>query len=503
MYPEYTQYNNQQPAIDKRVKFIKWAAIIIPIVLIVLAIIYFATRPSYVEFNVSTTDLESRNDFGYVHGTDLYAYNGMVFYKQNVTNGDITVLSEGQRLPKPEDVYWANDKGALMKFSGSYALTAVEDHFNVPEDTILLPQDVENYTWYYDFATGDLNYVTRASVIPETAYYSEQDGGMYFIGNDGVGPTTQTPLYFYDTNSQKLTQMSFDLNVTDMTHVGACPSEMKGVCFTARDNDDTSKKRVYNVTRDSEKKNVLFESDGQLFPTNNPNYYLTASYAQEEEAHSHGGSYDGPAGDVSDADASDETPVVLHNLTDDSSRTLDFTTGLAEPSFYFLGEDKFYVLHSNTADAKEKTIYRSGELTGDGSRSEEFTLTSDGKPYEGVVNTINSQGSDGITLATNLEDRQILFTQTGEGMKTINVAAMPDAETAKRVVEGCMQREGDKVDYYEDTEQFVLLTLADNNFQQRYAQYAQCIADENPKVFYGYRFQLAGYDPGNGRVSTD
>lgn len=502
MYPEY-QSNQQQPVTDRRITFLKWAAILIPLALVIVAIFYFATRPGYVEFNVSTTDLESQKNFSYVHGTDLYAYNGMVFYKQNVTTGEITVLSEGQRLPKPDDIYWANDKGALMKFSGSYALTAVEDHFNVPEESILLPEDVENYTWYYNFESGDLNYVTRASVVPGNTYYSEEDGGMYFIGNDGVGPTTQTPLYFYDTNRQELTELAFDLAVTDMTHVGPCPDNVEGACFTARDNEDTSKKRVYNVTPDSEEKKVLFETDAQLFATNNPNYYLTSDYAQEEEAHSHSGNYSGPAGDVSSADASDDLPVVLRNISDDSSRTLDFTIGLAEPSFYFLGDDRFYVLHSNTANAEEKTIYRSGELTGDGSRSEEFTLTSGGKPYEAVVNMINSQGGDGITLATNLEDRQILFTQSGSDMPEISVATMPDAETAKRVVEGCAQSEGDQSEYYEEENQFILLTLADDNFQRRYEQYAQCIADENPEVFYGYTFQLAGYDPGNGRVSTD
>lgn len=491
MYPEsnYTPQQSDHKNTTRR----RWLIIgVILFVLIVGVVIAFngLSQSGPQQYRLTKTGLKSQQNFGYMNGSDVYAFNGLAFYKTNANDGKVTILTSGQRFPVPSNIYWANSKGALLSFSSSFALSAVENTLQAKGQQ--LTEEVNNYSWYLDFASGTLNLVNKSPIVAGQAYFSEKDQGFYYVTNESSKLGVTTPLYFYNIDAHQSKPISSDLEVTDMSSMTACPAS-DALCFTARDLSDTAKKKLYSI-KQGEKKKVLFESDGQIFPTNNPELYIVVGRGSDPKKVSS----EAPAGDQGKADLSDES-ANLYSLKTNSTIALDFKVGVSTPVLHFIDATHFYIIQGASDDDKTPS-YRSGEISGDNAKTTIHPITyGDGTKFDTMITGVSSHGTGSQMLVTTTKDEQVLF---NDAKQYLNLSAKT-TEDANKIVRDCLGSGATDDQYFDEIKQFRVLFVADNNFTRNVASFSKCVIQADNSALNGYNFQFAGSDPFNGRISTD
>ncbi len=77
---------------------VKWVAAGLFLVTTLVVILAIPSQQKVIEYRIQDTPL-STTSFSYISGSELYAYNGLSFYKINLAeSNNITVLSSGQKL---------------------------------------------------------------------------------------------------------------------------------------------------------------------------------------------------------------------------------------------------------------------------------------------------------------------------------------------------------------------------------------------------------------------
>lgn len=507
MYPEenYTPY---KPKSDNRqTKFRLIMLIGLPLLFLVIIVIV-VLRPasngsSAPQYNLRSTNLTASMDYPYLNGSDLYTYNGLAFYKTNMeasgSNATTTVLSKGLRLPTPSNIYWADSRGALLTFKESFYLTPVETALTGIGQTI--NDTTRSYSWYLDFASGKLQLVNRRPIVPGLAHYSKSQKGFYYIEsafpdeNDNIA----SPLHFFDISANRDQIVSSNLGVTDVRRLTECPttdSTAKNICLVARDSKDQKAERLYNVSHNG-RRTQLLDSKGRLFPTNNPNIYIAVS--RGEEAEKIQGSRNQEQADFT------EEPAVLHNLETNVTRTLDFRVGGSNNiTAYFGDDDNFYFIDSVVEDKSNEEqpdafVYRAGTIA-DGSASELRTvLFQDNTAFTGSLTSSNGYGNNGTSLLSTTNGGLMLFAKSDSIVKLSGV----DQQTVQATINTCKPTGFQDSQYFLDIRQFRVTFTADDSFANRIATFSDCMTKTNPSVITGYNFHFAGSDPINGRLSTD
>src|SRR5688572_59247 len=111
-------------------------------------------KENFQQHRLIRTHLKQNINFARLIGSDIYAYNGLAFYKINSKTGAVEVLSSGKKLPTPDTVFWAESKGVLINFKQSFALSEVEKLLQARG--LPLNEVTKSYTWYIDFASGSV-----------------------------------------------------------------------------------------------------------------------------------------------------------------------------------------------------------------------------------------------------------------------------------------------------------------------------------------------------------
>ncbi|HMH69780.1 MAG TPA: hypothetical protein VK502_00105 [Candidatus Saccharimonadales bacterium] len=481
MYPDTTNNATDDLSLKRRKQLLIVISAVFVLVVIVLFIV-FSLKPSFQEYALTKTGLKSQQQFGYLNKSSLYAFNGLAFTETNIENGSTKVLSSGQRMPIPRDIYWANSNGALFSFSSSFSLTPVESALQSMGEQ--LSYDGNDYTWYLDFKTNQLHLVNKQPITADLASYSERDGGFYYVPNDSSQLGVTTPLHFYDIATNKDATIASDLEVTDFSsiHEGV---DKYTVLFTARDLNDTAKKRLYKVKQGSNKQ-LITQAD-RIFPTNNPGMYVvstsdTLSPVEGEEADT----VDGPAG--------------LYDVTTKSTRALDFTVGTSDTSLYFVNDKDFVALQSNSGNDKDQFMYHSGSIDEKSARSSVYPLQDENKnTVTDQIVKLNGYGN-GRLLVTTVGDGQELFSAT---TKKQTLPTLKQQNEAGKIVNECLGNDSKNQQYIADSKLFRVFFVADSSFTISIKQFSTCVLKKDSTGLIGYTFQFMGTDPVNGRISTD
>ncbi len=496
MYPEST--NN--PAAKKSLK--KWFILGLGLLLIVVMVIILRPKENFEQHRLIRTHLKQDTNFARLIGSDVYAYNGLAFYKINPKTGAVEVLNSGKKLPTPGAVFWAESKGVLINFKQSFALSEVEKLLQARGLT--LNEATKSYTWYIDFASGSINLVADYPVAPGLAYYSAADKGFYFIPNDDVRlsqieheeiNTGGTSLNFYSLETRQIKTISDDLGVVDISYLGACAEQGQKICFLGRDRDDTAKEKFYAVNQDNQKVPAA-ESSGRLFATSDPSLLISTEGSGDSE-------------DVSDSSIEEqvtyeETPAMLKNLKEKSLKKMGFDIGDSDIIAHFETEGEFYLIDNSllSVTADNKTVsYRAGKIKQGGKISSKLLplVYGNNEPFSGGIINIASYGNGGETLLTTQDNSQLLLTNRDRA----NDFPKIEQRKAQEIVTQCAKNSAQDNQYFGDDELFKIFFTDNQALSGNIKTFGDCLVKANPAALVGYNFYFGGLDSFNGRVTSD
>ena len=477
MYPETS--NTITNLSFKRRRQILMGITVFFIIVVIVVFIAFLSKPHYKEYALTETGLKSKQQFGYLNNANLYTFNGLTFNETNIYNGKVKNLNSGQRLPIPREVHWANSEGVLLTFDSSFYFTKVEDTLrSLGESTIY---DGSTFTWYLDFKTNSLHIVNKRPISNSQAYYSERDGGFYYVPNTSEQPGVVTPLHFYKTSTHKDEVIAADLQVTDINSLQES-IEPKTVNFIARDLINTRKERLYKLNQNGNKA-VILEADS-IYPTNNPAVYIKNAIDQTTQP---------DESDVTDV------PAVLYDITNKKTRPLDISVGSYTISLFFLNDKEFYAIKGNSNDTDGVQLYYSGIVNDKEATSAIHTLQdSNGKPVKNSIVKINGFSKDAL-LVTTLGDNQGLFGNT----TSYKLSAVKESSKAQAIIDSCLIKDRDSSLYIDDLSTFHVYFFVTNDFYSNIARFSNCVLQKDSSGLMGYSFQFGGFDPLDGRISTD
>lgn len=451
--------------------------------LVILFIIWSVLNSLRVkDYSLNTTFLSADRNFGYLDGAQIYTYNGLVFSRVNYETGYAEILSGGVKLPSPSNLFWAGTRGALMNFDGSFYLSLVNSRLKDNDE--IINKDTRDYTWYFDFNTGSLKLVDTSPVQNRLAYYSEGDGGFYLIAGNN--------LVFYDISSFTKRVVVDNLQVTGISHIGECASFK--LCIIGYSQDDFLSERIYSVDDDDSITEIL-NSNGRVFPTNNPRYILLGRYEKDLQAN--------PGRIAEEDDDYGNQKAVLYDLDKQTERDLDFPLdesnvifGLSSEAEYFLFDDS---IEQNLLSSDSSLFYRAGvtrTAVGQPKSKVRQVYFSDGTPFSGGIIAIPNVNSSGGALLTTFTGDQLLFTPTapqGFGMLSIE-----EARTNVRNCEGASDVK--VVDYFNDGTQFKIYFVNGSKLSTNIKTFSDCLSQTNT---LGYNYYFGVLDPRSGRIITD
>lgn len=489
MYPEQN-YAPYPPAKNNRkLKLLMIGAALI--VLIIVLAISLWPKETFPQHKLSKTSLQATQEFGYLRGTDIYAFNGMAFYKLNLNDtSKPTILSSGMKLPEPNNVYWANSRGALMTFKESFILSQVETELQARGEQ--LTPSTEAYAWYLDFASRSLKLVSKLPITPNLAYYSEKDGGFYYMTGGNEDPNA-TPLYFYDIASGQNQTISNDLAVVDITGLRQC-SGAERLCFIARDRSNTATEKIYGIDGTGQKK-VVLDSPGRLFATNNPDFYIAVGRG-EDLSHGTPGEHDEVQVDYG------PEPAILHNISAKTSTPLGFDVSGSDIIAHFSQNGEFYVLDSNLTEAsegKQNVSYRSGRLSDQKASSDVYPMTyADGTAFTSAIIDITSHNGN-QSLLTLLDGSQAVFT----AQPNVPAIISKSQTEVQKTIDSCLGSGRQESQFFPETRQFRVYFVENTNLATDIAAFSNCMAQSDPSTLIGYNFRFATRDPINGRITSN
>lgn len=480
MYPDYTP-----PEQKKTRRIIAVVCACVAALFVILLISALRPKETFQQAWIHKTDLSYDQNFTYLNGSTLYAYNGLAFYA-TTREGDVSVLSAKYRLPNPEKIYWANDQGALMTFSSGFYYSQIETELKKRGQS-LGEATIQDYTWYLDFATNSFHLVTPEKA--ESTYYSSKDRGFYYFTGTGNTPR----LHFYDAATYKDKIVAEIPNIVDISNLTQCTGTT--ACFVARDKNVPAAARLYEV-KSNGTVTQMYDSKGRIFPTNKPDKYVVVETTKEDN-------YTDASYDEADFP---ETPAYLYDAGSKSLRGLGFEVGATPVTLHMLNDTEFYAFGEQfvTAynDQKEVPAYEAGRFKskGDAKTALMPLLYSDGSSFDSNLVAQLSQGGDKTTLLSDADQRQYLFdfNQKGKDIRAVTELA------ADTNVKSCIKSAGlANRDHYPEQKLFRIVFNDTPGFQNKIAAFSSCLTKTSDSPIVGYTYTFVGVDPTYDRIVTD
>lgn len=478
-------------------KWVKIGLLLIPVlVILILIAVFIRPSPDIQKMDLTSTDLVKDRHFSHLKDSKLYFYNGSGFFSADLdTEKDLNELHSGAKLPTPSLIYWAGSHGVLMNFESSFLYTRVEEALD--KKGLSLNDETRNYTWYFDFGNGSLRLVNKLPLKPGSVSFSSDKSGFYYVPDhsqprlhvDSAKPPDSHPLRFYNIDNHKDREMVDDLGVTDISSVQPCDIKDFEVCIVARNRQQTSQSQLIGVSEESYE--TLFNTQGSIFPTNDPDLFLLAEQETEEE------------------EGSDEffnveqKPAVLYNVQDDSKLELGVDISNSNVFPYFDGNGNFAIIDEVFFDDPEYEDYYQhiiGKIDeNERVHTELAPLRQEKGEYltDRIINM--SDLSSNHLLLEARGNKQLLF-----GAKSPkNKLKRLDAKTAENIVENCSSKHGDDSQFTQELQQFRVFFQENKSMEQNMRKFTKCVYEQNPRLHIGYNFQFEIVSQYNGRIISD
>jgi hypothetical protein len=444
----------------------------IAIVLLVMSLL----RPNYPQYQLGRTELNQQSHFGQLIGSKIYGFNGVSFFAADPkSDAKATILNRPGRLPVPSAIYWADSQGALISFKDSFSQTRVEQALS--QQGLRPNETTQQYTWYLNFSNNTLQVAYPGAIRSGLAVYSSADKGFYFIpelasqgnveGDDPLRPSSdidsQIPLYFFNTDTRKVSNISNDIALMSVTYMAGCDFKDQRICVIGRTEQEPQKQVLYGINTQG-KTTKLLESAGRMIPTNRQDTYITAEPQAQQNQQEERETVD-----------FEPSPAVSRNVVNDSRIDLGFTVGGGN-IFPYINGDTFYVVDSTIEINRSFGGYHSGKITDQRAGSQELALMLNNEPLETSFTGVVSYGDDGLTLLTDSKGAQLLVYPKGTTLHLANLTGQPKVVSSLPVNEADFSIRAEYVGstlYVVITPNVIAKNLTEEEYTRDYGKYYQ------------------------------
>lgn len=482
--------------------------VLVALSLVLAVIIYqFLFSKDYPKYSVVRTGMKTGQSGVHLSEGQVYAYNGVAFYSTGVDSStEPNILLSGVRLPKPKQIIWADEQGALVEFQPPFYSTELESKLR---DLEVNPysKGAESLTWYIDFSEGSVSLFSWDSLDPSKIIYSKQDEGFYYIEpsdeeyDAAIGAKMPYYLMFFSISTKESSPVSKRFLEASQMSLANCASSFK-TCFIAPNEDGKSILKGFNAEGRIEK---LFSAEGKLVPTNDPDYYLTFITEQGNE-------------DVSEEPVEPLKEIALTRVSDGKTELTGLKV-LEDEGYATLlpekdGKRSIYILNNSLTEDKLKNSgkedegrpyrYVSGELDVQSLKVKNKQYTAELIGEKGFFNdlVISSRGlsvagDNSYQVLSTFSGEAVLMVSSGLSQSTIKV---PSQEEVKKAVSACVSNYDKVVQYFEENREFKILVDYRSNLSEKTSEFVDCLKSSNPMALYGYFFTLAPYDAERGKL---
>ncbi len=463
--------NNELPELINdllRRRWVRLTLVVVVLILIVWTVLYISLQPA----KMTATPLGITTDSTIqTAGDTINVYNGTSFYTIDTANNNAVkvIFTPNYRLPEILSMSWADDKGALLNFTGS-GLT------HTPVFDYLFEHDIDYYdgdyyTWYLDFSTGELSLVGDFNLVGDTAHYSAKDDGYYFVPDIQFSGTRDTinQLWFYSLESGESSVVVSSFN-NDVSSITSCDYQGNTVCIVARKTSEAYGDAYLYATSVSNKKlTTVYKQQGDIYPTPLSDTFVLLGEAEEYN-------------DVS---------VIykkISTLNISSNKTVDYSGSVfANSAVVGIDNGSLYIVDGETS---EIVWLKSNVIVGDSQ-----------------VNSVDSEDlEDGMMLMSNQSGNNVIVaSMTGDiyllSSKNSASPTKDSTESAAALIGGCTNKYNGS--FSSDSSKYTIFIKDDeSSFVSNIAEIKKCIA-QHPSLMVGYTYEYRGVSGVNGRISTD
>lgn len=459
--------------------------VVVILVLIFAGIYQLFLAGTKADYTIKDSGLRYSHNFGSLRGDDIYYYNGLAFLKQNLETNQINTLNTGRNLPSIDKIFWADDNGVLFNFDGSFAATIVEQKLRSRNETV--NKTTQNYTWYYDFKSGDLHLVDTAPIEKSLAVYSPSEKGFYYIAgfSDRIryNPNVGITISFYDITTNTKSQISSNLQVTDPTHLVRCVDAVKSICLIARSQQNPQTKQLLQIKSGSSKE--LLQTKGLILKTNQASKFV---FFEPENPASNGV--------LDEADILSGEGRVFDVGNDEKKSTGLLISGTGFGAYFENNRNLFIIddyLRGGGVINTEELHYGIGKKSW-WHPAKVATIRVESK-QEAQITEVSSYGNR-TALLVSYDDQQLLFSNKSQNT---SVALGKDSVLSEQV-SSCAKSQSATSDYFKSSNEFKVYLTLNQDFEQKVAAFSSCMKQTNTT---GFNFDFVGRDPVNGRIVTD
>lgn len=491
-------FNQVIQTINNNSRLKKYLQVGLVAALLIYLILILWPSKSYQQYEIEDIGLVGSLNFGKLNSNSLNFYNGLSFVSKNLDTGEERVLNAGLRLPVPDKLFWADDKGALLTFKSSFYYSSVENELVASGQKI--DSSTKLYTWYLDFKSNKLSLVSKLPVQSSSAVYSAKDDGFYYINDESSleydsdsGPAF-SQLFFYNISTSKSSVVAELDTIRGMKGLYTCPDKYTDsqTCLIALDSKDLKVEKLYRVNKSGELESIL-ESKGILLPTSSINSYVTIDLDSSEQK----GSIQEEGADVFGA-------ATLLGINGESVR-LGYDIGGSGFALWQGNDGKFVnldnYLSGKTVKSKTPYYYRSGVISGQESASGRYSANLNGTNFESLFISNSGYSDSGDILMNSYEGKQMLF-------RPIDLSSNPelylsDKNALAQTIESCSNgyAQGDS-EYFVDSRTFRLYFADNNNLNTNIKQVSRCVSESGSSTL-GYNLNIFVVDERSGRIVSD
>ena len=425
----------------------------------------------------------SSENFPLIKGDDIYAYNGLAFYKTNLYDqGEVKVLSSGTKLPSIRELFWADEVGAFLVFDDSaYVRSLTESVLSAQGKSV--DKFTREYLWYFRFSDSSLHPVDTTPPTSNTSgFYSSSKNGFYYlpeVDHEEGGEGQYPPLRFFSTKTLENSELENTIRMQSANYMGPC---VDSYIFCAI-GDQGGSSVLVGYAEDG-KSNTLLRTPGFIAGTNMANKFLkitpTKGGGSEDSFVLMGTSlFDAKTGKTVASDIKTYSRAVVVSEQSDGS-LYALSTGSDSPE------------RSTTLLSGGKTILGPTRTSG-----AELSVPKGESSSGSIVGNI-MYGKNGVAAFSDENDVTYLLSSSS----TTPHITVQQPSVIKKAVDACTKAYGVENSYYDDSKLFKVYFSDDQAFTTHIKQFSDCLLKSSGAVV-GYHYYFGGISPKNGRYTTD
>ncbi|PID30403.1 hypothetical protein CR983_02845 [Candidatus Saccharibacteria bacterium] len=478
------------------------------LLLVGLLVYGLLTRPTYPDYEVSTTPLSPASHAA-IDGDTLYVYNGAAFAAIDTKSGANKVLRSGMRFGAVSSLDWVGDRGVLVRFESIPSDGVVYDAYE-REDINLVETESSSLVWYYDFERDSLELLDMPPDVGTPIAYNQSANSFYYITRvaSGVDEPSDNPSliarYALGSGEQEVVYEG-EISST-FTTLAACGDT---VCYIELASDgnsgESTQSKLYRLSG-KKKSELITSTNGALAPTNRDGVFLytevTDDIAPEDQVEFAEDTIDSGYGDMAaeffDVKTKKRTPARFNIsssdvsvLFDPGNEPLDRAAFIATGGGLAFGEN----VEGRRKQSTYGIIQTGSSIIGKSARRNSHIKL----PGESVVVTATSSPHTTSTnqLLTSYDDSiWILSKKDSVSLDTLS-AEQSDIDA---VVTACTEDRAD-VDYTPEISEYKLLVYSDDKIGPQVREITNCLYKNNlAAALATYSFSYAAVDPESGRT---